>query len=203
MDLITDSGPDCGPSCGSSRGTTMRSTIQPTIRSIIRIMLENKNATDHRQILMEWETPEFRPMHRGKTWYILASIIFALLLIYALASQSLTMAMAFITVAVIFAFVEKKEPRMVNVQITDLGIFYKNNFYPYHEINAFWIVYHPPFVDVLYLRLRKKKHFVNVKIELNQENPADLRNLLMKEIPELEGAQEPTIDILTRLFKLQ
>lgn len=152
---------------------------------------------------MEWQTPEFKPMHRGKVWYIVASTIFALLLIYALASQSITMAIAFITVAIIFALIEKKEPRMVNVQVTDLGVFYRGKFYPYHEINAFWIVYHPPFVEVLYLRLRKKKYFVNIKIELNQENPAELRNLLMKEIPELEGAQEPTIDILTRLFKLQ
>lgn len=157
---------------------------------------------DHRQTLHQWLAPEFIPMPRGPKWYIVAAIIFTLLIIYALASQSWTMALAFLVVAIIFMMVENRAPKMLQVKITDLGIFYKGQFYAYHEINAFWIVYHPPFVDALYLRIRKKKHYVTLKIQLNGENPIEIRKLLMQEIPEIEGAREPMIDLLIRLLRL-
>ncbi len=165
--------------------------------------MNDLQAIDHRKTLYEWDTPEFIPMRRGRVWYLVATLIFAGLMAYAVMTGSFTMALAFIVIAVIFMWIEKREPKMVKVKITDLGIFYKGIFYAYHELNAFWIIYHPPYVQALYFRIQKKKAFVLMKIELNQENPVEIRTLLMKEIPEIEGAREPMIDIFARILKLQ
>ena len=169
--------------------------------------MENENipikpSTPREDILMEWETPEFFPMPRTKKWYVVALAIVAGLIAYAVYTGSATMAIAFVLLAAIFLMTHKKEPRILKVQITKLGVKYGGDFYSYHTINAFWIVYHPPFVTSLYIRLGGKS-FRYVKIELNMQNPVEVRNTLSKEIPEIEGMNERPVDLLTRLLRLQ
>lgn len=89
------------------------------------------------------------------------------------------------------------------VRITDMGFDYGGTFYPYHHINAFWIVYHPPYVRSLYLKIKSGKRYKYLKIELDHQAPQAVREMLLKEIPEIEGAQELPSDLLTRLLRLQ
>lgn len=157
---------------------------------------------DHRTILLEWDTPEFLPARRGKIWFISTGSVLIFLLIYAFLSANLTMAIVFILLAVIFILVEKREPKMVKMIITDMGIQYKDNFYPYHHINSFWLVYHPPYVQALYLKVRTGRTLRLLRVQMNGQKPQTIRELLLKEIPEIEGAQEPTSDLLARALKL-
>lgn len=167
-------------------------------------MPENKNQHhDHRKTLLKWETLDFMPTPRGKLWYIVAGIVMGGLILYAFLSGSLTMAIAFIVVSVLFLIVEKRKPREVEVEITDMGVRYNGRFYPYNHINAFWIVYHPPYIRVLYLRLSNGRNFKYVKIELNHQNPKEVRDLLLQELPEIEGAQELPTDLIARILRLQ
>ena len=166
----------------------------------------NKNQNlhhEHHATLLEWETPEFVPIPRGRTWYTVAGLILAVFVGYGFVTDNLTMAIVFILLAIVFMLAEKKQPRDVKVTITDLGVMYNGDYYAYHHINAFWLVYHPPYVRVLYLRLRVGKGFKLVKIELNHQKPQTVRQLLLKEIPEIEGAQEPMTDLLARILRFQ
>jgi len=163
---------------------------------------QNKHK-DHRTVLLEWETPEFIPNYRGRTWYIVAGLIMGGLIAYAIFTGSITMAIVFAMIAVLFLLTKNKEPKIVKVTITDMGIRYKGRFYPYHHINAFWMVYHPPYVRVLYLRLSNGRSYKHLKIELDAQKPQEVRTLLLKEIPEIEGAQELTSDLLARILRLQ
>ncbi len=165
-----------------------------------------KNKTkhhDHREVLLEWETLDFIPTPRGKTWYIAAGLIVAGLLVYALATGSWTMAIAFIMLGVVFMLAEKRNPKKVKVVISDMGISYNGSFYPYHHVNAFWVVYHPPYVRVLYLRLSNGRNYKLLRIELNHQKPQEVRELLLRELPEIEGAQEPFSDLMARILRLQ
>ena len=166
-------------------------------------MKKDKNKPqDHRQILMEWETPEFIPTPRGKLWYIVAGLIMTSFVAYGIISDNLTMSIVFVMLAAVFMLVENRKPRMFKAVITDMGIECRGVFYPYHHINAFWVVYHPPVVQVLYLRIVEHRHYKHIRIELNGESPQAVRDLLLKEVPELEGAPEPLSDGFVRLFKL-
>ena len=158
---------------------------------------------DHREVLLEWETLDFIPIPRGKTWYIVAGLVVAGLLIFALSTGSWTMAIAFIMLVIVFMLVEKRDPRKVKVVISDMGIQYKGRFHPYHHINAFWMVYHPPYVRVLYLRLNTGRSYKLIRIELNHQKPQEVRELLLRELPEIEGAQEPFSDLMARILRLQ
>ncbi|MBU0706622.1 hypothetical protein KJ657_00595 [Patescibacteria group bacterium] len=158
---------------------------------------------DHRTSLLEWETPEFVPAPRGKRWYITAGLIMTALVLYGLFTDNLTMAIVFILMAVVFLLTEKKEPKIVKMIISDMGVQYKGQFYPYHHINSFWLVYHPPYVQALYLRIRNGRQFKHLRIELNGQRPQEVRGLLLKEVAESEGAHEPVSDALVRILKLQ
>lgn len=156
----------------------------------------------HDDILLAWKTPEFIPVERSKTWYLIASIIVIALVAYAIFTNSATMAVVFVLLAGMYFMTHKKQPRIVDVMITKLGIFYDKQFYHYSTINAFWVIYHPPFVRVLYLRLGGKL-FKYIRIELNHQDPVEVRKLLSKEVPEMEGTEERPIDIFVRLLRLQ
>ena len=166
-------------------------------------MKNKKEVKDHRKTLHEWDTPEFIPMSRGKRWYIVAGLIFLALILYAVSTGSATMAIVFIAVAIVFMLIEKRKPRKMQVKIMDMGIMYDKRFYPYHHINSFWMVYHPPYVRALYLKIREGSRLRDVKIELNHENPTEIRKLLMEEIPEIEGGTEPMLDLLSRILRIQ
>jgi len=166
--------------------------------------MKNKDThIDHRKVLHEWSTPEFISFKRGKTWYIVAGIFMATLVGYAVFSRNTTMAIVFIMISVLFMLLEHKSPRIVNVIINDMGIEYDGTYYPFNHINSFWIVYHMPFIRALYLRINVGRRFKILKIELNEENPVLIRNILIKEVPEIEGAEEPMLDVLIRLLRLQ
>ena len=158
---------------------------------------------DHNQTVLEWETPEFVPMPRGKKWYMTASVIMIALIAYAIFTDSATMAIVFILLAGLFFMTHKQAPRILTVKLTKLGIIYDKNFYPYNMINAFWVVYHPPYVRSLYLRINKGRSYQYMKIELNYQDPTTVRNVLTREIPEIEGMEERMIDIITRMLRLQ
>ena len=166
-------------------------------------MKKEDQELDHRKTLFEWGTPSFVPLQRGKMWYIVAGLIMGAFIIYALLSGSFSMAIAFILIGILFMIVENRSPRRVQVRITDMGIEYDEKFYSYHHINAFWIVYHPPYIRSLYLRLSTGRTFSYVKIELDEQSPVVIRSLLLKEIPEIEGAGELTTDFLARILRIQ
>ena len=157
---------------------------------------------NHDKVLLEWKTPEFLPYPRSKTWYIVASIIIGGLLTYAVLTGSITMFIAFTMIIVIFMLTHKKQPKILDAQITELGVRHGKNFYHYNTINSFWIVYSPPYVRSFYLRLGGKS-YTYVKIELNHQNPVELRNLIGKEVPEIEGMGERVFDIISRLLRIQ
>ncbi|MDH5596972.1 MAG: hypothetical protein OEY44_02615 [Candidatus Peregrinibacteria bacterium] len=166
--------------------------------------MENKKKTaDHRKTLLEWDAPEFIPYRRGKVWYLVAGAIMGSFILYALFSGSITMALAFLMIMILFMIIERRKPRTMKVRITDMGVEYDGHFYSFHQINAFWIVYHPPLVQVLYLRVSEGKQLKNLKIELDEQDPVALRKLLIQEIPEMEGASELTVDMLARILRIQ
>ena len=160
-----------------------------------------EGSENHNAALLSWKAPSFMPFHRGRVWHLVAGTLMGLLVTYALISGSITMTLALAALVVAFYLSHKQQPRMVEVSVRELGIEYDGALYPYHQIKSFWLLYHPPYVSVLYLKLGDK-HPKLIKIELADQNPNKLRKLLLNEIPEDEGGNEPPFDLFARLMRL-
>lgn len=154
----------------------------------------------HDRILLEWKAPEFISHPRSKSWFLMAGIVVLALVAYAIYTNSATMAIVFIVLAGVYILTHYQEPRTIDMKITELGIYAGDDFYSYHAIESFWIIYHPRFVRELNLKFKHKTS--KIVIQLNAQDPAEVRRVLSKEIPEKEGAHESFSDVLTRVFRL-
>jgi hypothetical protein len=153
------------------------------------------------RVLMQWEAPEFIKHEKGFKWFVAAGIAIGALVLYAIQTHSLTMALAFIVLAGVYALSHNHEPRTISMQITTLGVRAGQKKIPYNHIKAFWIVYHPPRVKTLKL-LTTDQVFSEITIQLDGQDPGDVRAQLLKELPEYEGRGENFIDVLIRITKL-
>lgn len=162
---------------------------------------KQKQINSQNASILAWKAPEFGHHPKSKQWFLIAGVLMILLIAYAILTNSATMAIVFIVLGGVYYLTHRQRPQIIDVQITELGIYAGRTFYPYNTINAFWIVYHPPFVSTLNLQLSSKTN-QRVVIQLNQQNPIEVRKLLANEIPEIEGEQESLTDIATRLLRL-
>lgn len=162
----------------------------------------NETIKTHNKELLAWKTPDFVPHPKGQTWISLAGAGLLALIVYALLTGSATMAIVFILVGGMYYLTHNQSPKIIDIKITELGIAVGNQFLPYNTINSFWVVYHPPFVHRLYIKIGSKGGRI-VMIELNEQNPVEVRTLLAREVPEVEDREESFTDILIRLLRLQ
>lgn len=153
------------------------------------------------RVLMAWRAPEFIKQDKGIKWFVTAGIAIVLLVLYAIQTHSLTMAMAFIVLAGVYTLSHHRDPRIINIQITTLGIRAGGREIPFNHIKAFWIVYQAPFVKTLKLHTTDQL-FSEITLQLQDQEPGEVREVLLKQVPEYEGRSENFIDALIRITKL-
>ncbi|QQR84108.1 hypothetical protein IPJ72_02855 [Candidatus Peregrinibacteria bacterium] len=163
--------------------------------------MKETTQSSHNRTLLEWHTPEFINHPKSKQWFLTAGVLMILVIGYAIYSNAATTAIVFILLAGVYALTHNQSPKIISVQITELGIKVADRLYAYNMINSFWIVYNPPFVQTLNLKLGNKTS-THLVIQLNEQNPVELRKLLSAEIPEVEGQDERLIDLFIRLLRL-
>lgn len=161
---------------------------------------ENKEVA-HNKVLLEWKTPEFITHPKGKSWFLIAGLLILVLIAYALFTGSATMTIVFIVLTGVYYLTHNQAPDIIDIQITELGIYVDKTFHPFNAISHFWIVYHPPYVQTLNFRIGQNR-FSKVTVQLNQQDPAEVRRALAREIPEVEGEGESMMDLLIRMLRL-
>jgi hypothetical protein len=164
-------------------------------------MKKQSQPSDFGQAILHWEMPEYAHHEKGKTWFFVAGIIVLAIIIYALIVAEYSMAIVFALLAGVYYILHNETPRNITVNITTLGIIVDKDFFQFSDIQHFWIVYQPPKVSVLYLRPVKRLSS-DIRIELRDQNPMVIRNLLKTQIKELQGEGENLIDKMTRWLRL-
>ncbi len=165
-----------------------------------------KNIPDEQDVkkaqpLLTWTAPEFVKHPKGQVWFIGAGIMIGLLVLYALWTSSWSMAIAFIVLAGVYYISHHRDPGKVEVSLSHFGIKIGNRHLPYNQIKAFWIVYQPPHVKTLKL-LTTDKMMAEMTIQLEDQSPGPVRQILIKHVPEYEGKSESFVDLVIRIAKL-
>lgn len=153
--------------------------------------------------IVSWQVPEYEKHERNKSWYILASIIGLLLLVYAIYTKNFLFAVIIIIVSLILILTDKGDPNLVKISITDEGIVVGRRFYDYDEIKDFSVVYKPKQgVKNLYFEFKNVLR-QRLSIPLEDMNPLSIRENLLKYLPEdLDRTDHPLSERLAKLFKL-
>lgn len=167
----------------------------------VNLNLEAK--TNIGQVLLRWNFMEFKRIHRPRSWWIIAGLITASLVIYSVFAGNFLFALIILIIAILLINEFRRNPRRLECQITNTGIAVGKKFWRYSEIDHYWIAYHPPEVTNFYFS-PKNPLDPRVPVHLSNINPLNLRKLLNKYIEEdLSREDMPTSEALSRLLKLQ
>ncbi len=154
----------------------------------------------HERRVMAWEAPEYIHHEKSIRWYMVAIIALLALLVWAFFSDNWTMAIALIVFAAVYYYTHTYHPpKVIEIIISEMGIQVGAVLYPYSHIQAFWVMYGH---GLKTLNLRVTGHwFADVVIQLESQDPVEIRQYLVTQIPEWEGKQEKLGDMILRLLK--
>ena len=167
---------------------------------------EDRNSTknslwEYDNAIISWEAPEFIKYKKGWLWYIVFILLMILLSVGAYMYNSITFSIAVIGFLIAYLVFDKTPPKLVNVSISEIGIKVGDKVYQFGRIRAFWIIYNPPLVRTLNIRVHNEL-LSDVEIQLNNISPAKIHKFLVKKIPELEGQSEGLFKNFIKIFKL-
>lgn len=153
---------------------------------------------DYSNILLIWEAREYEKPERHKNWPVIVFAIAFCLVVYALFTDNLLMAILFILLAVTLYLFEKKESDFHAFKITTEGILAQEDFYDFSTLESFWIFYEPSGKKIL--SLKSKKGFTpHIHIPLGSTDPIEIRELLLEFLPE-EKQEEGLVELLERFL---
>ena len=153
-------------------------------------------------ILAAWEIPEYEQHDRSTRWYVITGIIFVALITSALLTANFVFAIILVMGGILMFLNASKEPRMVPFMIFTSGILIGDRFHPFHEFQAFSILYRPPQVKRLYLTTDHRISPV-IHVPLGDEDPNVVRESLLMFLPEdLTHTEETLTELFSRVYKL-
>ena len=169
-------------------------------------MLDNDNSIKHNilgKIYKEWDVLEFDTHERSKTWYIIATVIAFLMMIFAYFTANFLFAIIIIITALIIILRDGQESNSVKVKITDQGIILGRKFYEYDEIKNFSIIHKPQYgIKNLYLNFNNILSH-RITISLDKVKPLQIREILLQYLPEdLERIDPPISESISKFFKI-
>lgn len=153
------------------------------------------------EAILTFRAPEYDYHEKSSMWYAIAGGIALLFIIYGLKTDGWSFSLAVIVFAGTYYLVRRKAPPVVDVKITKMGVAIGDHKFQYSGIKGFWIVFEPPHVTKLYLRMAGRAS-PDISVSLKDTDPSEVRMALKKHARELEISTEPFSDTLVRLFKL-
>jgi len=146
-----------------------------------------------------WKTFEHEKSEKSREWYIIISFILFAIIIYALFTDNPIMAITFILIGITGYLQLTKEPKEMTFKITSNGVQAGKELYEYDNMYSFWIFYEPE-EHKKHISLHTKAEILPyVHIPLGDEDPVELRKMLLEYLPE-EKHNERFIDTFEKFF---
>lgn len=135
------------------------------------------------QDTLKWIAPEFEHYQKNKMWFIVVGLIATALIIWALLSRNflfaLLIGLSFFSI-IVYGL---KKPRNIHLAITPKGVKVGKTLYEFSNLKSFWIFYDLP--KLKEISIRSKKTFMPyIKLPLGEQNPINVRRMLIKYLPE-------------------
>ncbi|MFH1533670.1 MAG: hypothetical protein ABID64_01955 [Nitrospirota bacterium] len=151
--------------------------------------------------VISWTAPEHLRHKRGKIWKVIVAALLIAAIVTGMAHQAWTFSLAIVVFAIVYYLVNREPTKDVEVSISDIGIKVGKRKYPFTRIKSFWLVYEPPYTKSLYVKVDGEL-VVDISIQLNSQDPSEVREFLIEKIPEKEGHNQSLTEIFSRLLKI-
>ena len=131
----------------------------------------------------EWEAPSFyyNPQKKYLALVVIALMAGAAALLFY--DRDMLLAIFLMLSSLVLVLYTNKKPDMSKISVDQTGISINNRVYYYKELKSFWIDYNPHGLKELSLEA-KKWYLPHIKVSLEQEDPLELRSLMINFVPE-------------------
>jgi len=155
---------------------------------------------DPETVVYKWKAPEHEVIEKDKQWFLIAGLILAGIVMYAILTDGIIMAITFILIGMVGYIVLNRTPRIINFYITDDGVIADKEIYEFEKLQSFWIFYENEGLKSISLHL-KSKLAPHVHIPLGDEDPVLIRETLSGYLEEIK--QKPSlVDDFERIMKI-
>lgn len=164
---------------------------------------EKNNDINSADDIIAWKVLEYTDNKKSKAWLVIAGIIAALLMIYAVFTANFAFAV-FIALAIIVIMLRNKdEVDLIDVALTDNGVVIGKAFHDYDNLRNFAIVYKPDDNKKnLYFEFKSALQ-PRLSVPLDDMNPLLIRKNLLKYLEEdLDRTDLPLSEQLSRMLGL-
>jgi len=149
---------------------------------------------------LSWTAPDKHQLvsHALRKWAIVILVVMAFVSFFW--QESILTAVTFFFLAVVTSMHFWREARQENYEIHSHGVLAGDKFYHYHDLDSFWIHYHPEGYHELSLCTGKLlNHYI--KVSLKGQDPFEVRDALLMYLPEKKH-EEGLDDLLRRKLGL-
>ena len=156
--------------------------------------------THKTSVLYTYEALEFDKYAKSPTWYVMFSVIFVLLLVYAIITRDPIAFIVFVLLFVLTLLISNKDPKTILVEITKNGInLDKRKTFRYQDIDFFGIYVRN---DVKFISIYLTEGWLKyTRIPLGDEKPEDIADILEQYIPREDG-KEQFMDTIDHILKI-
>lgn len=151
--------------------------------------------------VLSWSGPLY--IHRPNIKIIVAvsSALFVIAALVQIFQKNIISTIFFGLLGVMILIRAGKKPEVVDFEINPLGVKVGERLYGFREIKSFWIEYDPA-LDIKELSLQLKKwYYTYIKIPIYDQNPVQLRLVLLSFLPEAEH-EDTLADTVSRRLGL-
>lgn len=150
------------------------------------------------EILHRWSVEEYARYDRTIWWYVFMISVSLIFVVYGIFSSNFLFSLIIILAGIILFLQSRADPLVVDFQVAELGVLIGNRFYPYEELDGFFVIYNPPEVKMLFFETKSAVR-PRLRIPLTDANPVEVRHTLQAFLPEdIECTEEPMSDMISR-----
>ncbi len=159
------------------------------------------NEKDTGKTLYSFVTSECVDHDRGQAWFLGLGLFVVGGVIIGLLQNSLSFVILSVLLGGVYVITHNKKSPEIQVSFTEYGVIWRDEFFLYSALNAFWIIWKPNETKILYIN--KSDGFTKeLAIPIANADPSRIKEVLGFHVPEIEGKKEDFSDIMTRIFKL-
>ena len=178
-----------------------KATRKSPVKKVVKKAPKKKVVEQAYDGVVRWKAPDYYSNQKGPLWSVMAgvgAIILSLLLIYT--GNYFTVIIVILAIIVAFQISHEK-PETIEFAIDESGVISRNQYYPFDELESFWVSKHGNRKYILYIETASRLKGP-LTIPLGQQGVAAVKGVLLGHLPEEFNYGEMFSDKLIRIFKL-
>ncbi len=157
-------------------------------------LLDQEEDYTHGRPLLSFNGPSDLPVEENRRWFALVMTVCVVLVLLSIAVQKSLLALILCGVAVLTYMLSRLPNQDIENVITSTGFFTRNKFYPWSQLNGFWIIKDNGHY-VLGLETNRRA-FSHEMILLGNQNPLEVKQLLTQFIPHKEDHKQDSLSLI-------